>query len=150
MAKREPTNPAMGISEGKIRTLLKSDLRVLWRRTARRIFVNSVRVKRVSQRTGRECYQLQCVDCGLWMPISEKAKRVKADGTLEKKAKSLHEIDHVYGITPLKCIRQDLGEHYHSMMFGKQEVVCVQCHKTRTAKQATERNAKKQGAVNDQ
>jgi hypothetical protein len=76
------------------------------------------------------------------MPTAEKARRVKKDGGLEKKAKSLHEVDHVNGITPLEDIRKNLGNHWYDMFYGEVEIVCVPCHRERTAKQTTARNSK--------
>jgi hypothetical protein len=76
------------------------------------------------------------------MGVSEKERRVKKDGTLSKKARSVFEIDHVNGIVPLGDIRETLGEHFYEMINGKQEVVCYKCHKDRTAKQATQRSSK--------
>jgi hypothetical protein len=52
------------------------------------------------------------------------------------------EVDHVNGITPLTDIRETLGEYWHDLINGEMEIVCVECHKLRTAKQADERNRK--------
>jgi hypothetical protein len=140
MGKRGEVNPVTGITDGKLRTLLKSNLRPIWRNTSRKVFINSVRRKATNPKTGRLWNVLDCSDCGRVMGVSEKARRTKKDGELEKKAKSVYEIDHVDGITPLGDIRETLGDHFYSMIHGRQEVVCVTCHKSRTAKQATERN----------
>lgn len=140
-------DPATGFTDGKMRTLLKSSLRPLWRNGSRKVFINSVRKRRLNPATGKLCFQLQCVDCGRWMLTNEKERRVKKDGGLEKKAKSVYEIDHVDGITPLGDIRETLGEFWYTMMYGRQEVVCVKCHKLRTAKQVTEKTQKKKIAL---
>ena len=131
-----------GITEGKMRTLLKSNLRPIWRVTSRRTFIASVRYHAINPKTGRTWYVVDCCDCKRTMGCSEKERRPLAKGGLSKKARSVYEIDHVDGITPLTDIRLTLGEHFYELIYGKQEVVCYECHKIRTAKQAKERHAK--------
>jgi hypothetical protein len=143
MSKRGEINPVTGITDGKLRSLLKADIQGRWRNTSRKVFTNSVRFKYLNPKTGRQWNVLDCVDCGRVMGVSEKERRTKKDGNLEKKAKSVYEIDHVNGITPLGIIRDTLGEHFYDMIFGRQEAVCFSCHKARTAKQATERSLNK-------
>ena len=123
-----------------MRTLLKSNLRPLWRQTSRKVFINSVRRKAENPTTGRQWFVLDCADCGRVMGCSEKERRVKKDGTLSKKPRSVFEIDHVNGITPLGDIRETLGEHFYSMINGEQEACCYSCHKARTARQTLSRN----------
>jgi hypothetical protein len=77
------------------------------------------------------------------MGCSEKERRPLAKGGLSKKPRSVFEIDHVDGITPLTDIRLTLGNHFHELIYGKQEVVCYKCHKIRTAKQSEKRNRDK-------
>ncbi len=140
---RGKINPLTGITDGKLRTQIKSNLRPIWRNTTRKVFINSVREHRINEKTGKNAYHVQCKDCGRWMMQTGKERRVKKDGGLEKKAKSLYEVDHVNGITPLTDISETIGQHYHDMMYGKMEIVCVACHKARTAVQAEARNTKK-------
>ena len=135
-------DPVTGITEGRLRTLLKSNLRPIWRRTSRKVFIESKRYKATNPKTGREWFVVDCVDCGRVMGCSEKERRPLKAGGLSKKARSVFEIDHVDGITPLKDIRLTLGEHFHSMIYGRQEVVCYMCHKARTVKQSKARHAK--------
>jgi hypothetical protein len=139
MAKRGEIDQITGITEGKMRTLLKSNLRPIWRNTSRKVFVNSVRRKDTNPKTGRLWNVVDCADCGRVMGQSEKERRIKKDGSLEKKAKSVYEIDHVDGIAPLGDIQATLGDLWYTMIYGKMEVTCVACHKKRTAKQVIER-----------
>jgi hypothetical protein len=136
-------NPVTGITEGAMRTLLKSNLRPIWRRTSRKTFLLSVRYKATNPKTGRLWNVVDCKDCGRVMGVSEKERRIKKDGTPSKKARSILEVDHVEGITPLGDIRGSLGDHWYDMIYGKQEVVCHLCHKIRTSKQATQRSSNK-------
>jgi hypothetical protein len=131
-----------GITDGKMRTLIKSQLRPLWRQTSRKMFINSVRYRSINPATGREHYVVDCADCSRVIGCSEKERRPLAKGGLSKKPRSVYEIDHVDGITPLTDIRLTLGEHFHSMIYGKQDVVCYACHKIRTAIQSKARNTK--------
>ena len=140
--KRGQINPTTGVTDGQLRTLLKSNLRPIWRRTSRRTFIASVRYHAENPKTGRQWYVVDCQDCGRTMGCSEKERRPLAKGGLSKKPRSVYEIDHVDGITPLTDIRLTLGEHFHSMIYGKQDVVCCACHKIRTAIQSKARNNK--------
>jgi hypothetical protein len=77
------------------------------------------------------------------MGVSEKERRVKKDGTLSKKARSVFEANHIHGITPLTDIQETLGDHWHDMIYGEMEILCYSCHQKETAIQTKERNAKK-------
>lgn len=138
--KRGQINPVTGITDGKMRTLLKANLRPIWRNTSRKEFIKSVRRKAQNPKTGRLWNVVDCMDCGLVMGVTEKKKRTKKDGSLEKKAKSVWEVDHVGGITPLGDIKETLGDYWHDLINGEMEIVCVQCHKKRTAKQRATTN----------
>lgn len=124
-----------GITEGKMRTLIKSDLRQLWRNSSRKEFIKSVRFKGINPKTEREWFCVSCADCGIEMGVSEKARRTKKDGTLEKRMLSVYEINHINGITPMTDIKETLGDYYHSLIYGKMEVLCVSCHKKETEEQ---------------
>jgi hypothetical protein len=137
---RGEINPVTGITDGKLRSLIKSDLRSRWRNSSRKVFINSVRERRLNPKNGRLVFQVQCQGCKLWMPTAEKARRVKKDGGLEKKAKSLFDVNHVHGITPLDVIQETLGDHWYDMFYGEVEILCIPCHKEETAKQAKERS----------
>jgi len=129
-----------------MRTLLKSALRPIWRRTSRKTFIASVRYKATNPKTGREWFVVDCKDCGRVMGCSEKERRPLAKGGLSKKARSIFEVDHINGITPLTDIKTTLGLHFDSLIYGKQEICCYQCHAKRSAKQTKKRNADKLAA----
>ena len=136
-------DPVTGITDGAMRTLLKSNLRPIWRRTSRKTFIASVRYHSENPKTGRNWFVVDCSDCKRVMGCSEKERRPLKSGGLSKKPRSVYEIDHVDGITPLADIRQTLGEHFHELIYGKMEVVCYSCHAKRTAKQTKQRNLTK-------
>ena len=140
--KRGEKDPVTGITDGAMRTLLKSALRPIWRRCSRKTFIASVRYHATNPKTGRTWYVVDCCDCKRVMGCGEKERRPLAKGGLSKKARSVYEIDHVDGITPLTDIRLTLGNHFHELIYGKQEVVCYACHKLRTAKQSQQRHNK--------
>ena len=140
---RGEIDPITGITDGAMRTLLKSVLRPCWRRTSRKTFIASVRYHSENPKTGRNWFVVDCADCKRVMGCSEKERRPLVSGGLSKKPRSVYEIDHVDGITPLTDIRKTLGEHFHELIYGKMEVVCYKCHKERTAKQTTKRNLSK-------
>ena len=136
-------NSITGVTEGAMRTLLKSALRPIWRRCSRKVFIESKRYKATNPKTGREWFVVDCCDCGRVMGCSEKERRPLKAGGLSKKARSVFEIHHLDGVTKLGDIRETLGEHYHSLIYGKMEVLCVECHKKETAIQTKVRNNKK-------
>ncbi len=140
--KRGQINPTTGITDGAMRTLLKSALRPIWRRCSRKTFIASVRYHAENPKTGRQWYVVDCRDCGRTMGCGEKERRPLAKGGLSKKPRSVFEIDHVDGITPLGDIRLTLGNHFYELIYGKQEVVCYACHKIRTAIQSKARHTK--------
>jgi len=140
---RGQINKTTGITEGKLRTLLKSNLRPIWRVTSRKTFIASVRYHAVNSKTGRNWYVVDCQDCKRVMGCSEKERRPLAKGGLSKKARSVYEIHHVDGVAQLGDIRETLGEHFHSLIYGKMEVLCHECHKKETAEQTKLRNNKK-------
>lgn len=133
--KRGQIDPVTGITEGVMRTRLKSALRDVWSFTSKAQFIKSVRYKATNPKTGRQWFAVKCVDCGRVMGVSEKEKRTKKDGTLEKKERLVREIDHVDGITKMTDIRETLGEYWYGLIYGKLEVVCWKCHKLRTENQ---------------
>jgi hypothetical protein len=63
------------------------------------------------------------------MGVNEKEKRIKRDGTLEKREKSVYEVDHINGITPMTDIKDTLGDYYHDLIYGDMRILCVACHK---------------------
>ena len=140
--KRKPADPVTGITDGAMRTLLKSALRPIWRRCSRKTFINSVRYHAENPKTGRNWYVVDCCDCSRVMGVSQKERRPLVGGGMSKKPRSVWEVDHINGITPLTDIKETLGYHFHSMIYGKQEIVCHSCHKARTAKQQKLRNQK--------
>jgi len=141
--KRTPPNPTTGVTEGKLRTLLKSNLRPIWRATSRRVFIASMRYHATNAKTGRNWYVVECKDCGRTMGCSEKEKRPLVGGGMSKKARGLFEVHHIDSIVPLADIRDTLGEHFHSMIYGKMEILCIACHKLQTAAQTKQRNINK-------
>lgn len=137
---RGHTDPVTGITEGAMKTLLRSNLRPIWRRTSRKKFLESIRFKSTNPKTGRNWFAVKCAGCGRVMGASEKERRPLVGGGLSKKPRSVFEVHHKAGITQLTNIRKDLGEFWHSMIYGQMEVLCYACHKDETAKQSKERN----------
>ena len=136
-------DPVTGITDGAMRTLLRSALRPLWRRASRRTFINSVRYKATNPKTGRQWNVIDCVECQRVMGVSEKEKRPLKNGGMSKKARSVFEVHHIDGVTSLGDIRETIGEHFHSLIYGKMEILCVACHAKETAEQTKQRNLNK-------
>ena len=142
MKTRGVIDPITGITDGKLRTQIKSNLRPIWTRTSRKMFINSARYKAKNPKTGRQWNVVDCCDCKRVMGVNEKEFRPLAKGGMSKKARSVLEVDHIHGIASLGDIRLTLGDHFYEMIYGKMEILCHSCHKIRTAKQTKERNTK--------
>jgi hypothetical protein len=61
---------------------------------------------------------------------------------MSKKARGLFEVHHIEGVTPLTDIRLTLGDHFHSLIYGEMEILCIACHKLHTKAQQKLRNQK--------
>ena len=131
---RGKIDPTLGITEGKLRTLLKGGLRIAWRNSSRKQFLASVRTRGINPATGRERFVVTCEACGREMGMSEKERRTKKDGSLEKRAKSAYEVDHIHGITSLGDIKDTLGQYAHDLLYGEMRIMCWSCHKSHTFK----------------
>lgn len=127
MPKRNPPNPLTGMTDGKLRTTLRSALRMIWSRTAKKQYVNSVRFKLGGK------YHVRCAACGRDMAISAKARPVNKDGRPSKRRpQKIFDVDHVDGITPLGDPIHDLGPYWSSMMTGRLQILCKPCHAKKT------------------
>ena len=138
----KPVNPVTGITDGKLRTLIKGSLRPIWRDTSRRVFIASIRRQELNPATGKMRFVIDCAACSRTMGISEKEFRKLKSGKKRAKASLVYEIDHVDGITPLAGIQDTLGDYVHSLLFGAQQAVCHACHAERTARQLGARKNK--------
>ena len=134
------TDEITGITEGAMRTLLRSALRPIWRRCSRKTFINSVRYQATNPKTGRQWNVIDCIDCKRVMGVSEKERRPIKNGGLSKKPRSVYEVHHISGVTSLGDIRETLGEHFHSLIYGKMAILCVACHARETSEQTKQRN----------
>ena len=127
MTKPKP-NPLTGITDGKLRTTLRSALRMLWSRTAKKQYVISVRYKMAGR------YHVKCVKCGREMWVGAKARPLNKDGQPSKRRpQKLFDVDHVHGIAPLGDPIKELGEYWASMMTGAMQILCKPCHAAKTA-----------------
>ncbi|MDB4261487.1 hypothetical protein N9878_01330 [bacterium] len=127
---KAPPNPRTGITDGKLRTTLRSAMRMIWSRTVKKQYVNGVRYKLNGK------FHVRCVACNLDMAISAKAKPINKDGSLSRRRpQKLFDVDHVDGITPLGDPIRELGPYWQSMMLGELRILCKACHLEVTDKQ---------------
>ena len=127
---RGKINALTGCTDGKLNTTLRSALRQVWSRTAKKEYIRSVRYKKDGK------YHVRCVWCGLEMALADKARPVNKDGSLSKrKPQRLFDVDHVHGIAPLSDPIFDLGKYWESMMTGELRVLCKACHAKHTEQQ---------------
>lgn len=122
-----PKNPLTGITDGKLRTMLRSALRQIWSRTARKQYVNGVRYKLAGR------YHVRCVACRREMALAARERPRNTDGSLSKRRpQKLFDVDHIDGITSLDDPIHDLGPYWTSMMTGELQILCKACHAKKT------------------
>ena len=140
-------NPKLGVTEGQLRGQVRSALRKVWRNSARRVFIESVRFP--YEGTARFKYAVQCVGCDKVMGQTQKDYMILKNGSKSKKKKSVYEVDHVTGNPEFTLIERDLGIYAHSLLYGELRILCVDCHKGRTSIQSKDRNENKRTAKED-
>jgi hypothetical protein len=130
--KRGEINPSLGCTDGHLRSQIRSALRKVWRNSSRRVFIESVRFKYEGDK--RFKYAVCCVDCGRIMGQSQKQRQLLSDGTLSKKMKLVYEVDHVNANHELLSL-DDLSEYAKTLLLGRMEIRCYDCHKVKTKSQ---------------
>lgn len=118
------------ITEGKLKALIRSALRQIWRNTRRKEFLKQIRFPVTNM--GRTKFAVKCVQCPKIMGFSQKAFRTLKDGTQSKRMSSVYEVDHVHLNPSLSCIEADLGNYAHSLFNGDLQILCLDCHVFKT------------------
>ena len=118
------------LTAGALRSAIRSALRKLWTTSTRRIFLEQVRFQH--DFGSRVKYAVKCNDCGEIMAISAKDYVTKKDGSLSKKKKVIYDVDHLTGSPGFNDIEEDLGEWADNLFNGYLQVLCRECHKTKT------------------
>ena len=139
MLKRGEINPKIGCTDGHLRSQIRSALRKVWRNSARRVFLETVRFP-YEGKTGRGKWGVECVECGRKMGYSEKEFRTKKDGTPTKQKKLVYEVNHIGdGNHSFLDIKNDLGMFAYDLLYGEQEILCWKCHGKETKRQTNKR-----------
>jgi hypothetical protein len=113
------------MTPAKVRSAIRSALRLIWRNTSRKDYINSVRFK-----FGKK-YHLYCEGCGALFAMNEKDYRVLKDGSKSKKKGLVYEVDHIDGNHPFLSL-DDLSAYAKTLLNGKLRVLCIKCHKEKT------------------
>ena len=147
MARRKEYVEGLGKNSwGDIKTKARNALRKhLWRPTARKAYIESVRFKQVNEVSGRVGYHVKCEECGKVMGLGSKIQVTNKDGSKRKKKTLAWQVDHIEGTAPLLDLRKDLGEYAYSLLMNKLRILCYECHSKHTSKQTTERAKKRRG-----
>ena len=119
-------NPVTGVTDGQLRTQIRSALREVWRNSSRRKFLESARVPH--EGSGRAKFDVLCNICGKRMGYSEKAIFNNVDGTPRKKKTLVYQVDHLETNAPFLDLERDLGAYAQSLIFGKMQIACYSCH----------------------
>ena len=120
------------MTDGDLKSAIRSALRRLWNGSTRRIFIEKVRFKGV--RNNREVWMVKCSQCGVAMGVSEKSFTIRKDGTRGKRPKSVYDVDHVAGNSEFTNIKAHLGAWAHSVFHGKLQILCRTCHSKKTTR----------------
>jgi len=128
--KRGEIDEHIGCTHGRLRSQIRSALRLVWRNSARRAFVEMIRFP-YGGKSGRGKYGVMCTGCGRVMGQSEREHVPLKNGSLSKRKKLAYEIDHIKGNPPFTCM-EELGAYAQSLFFGDLCVLCFKCHGCKT------------------
>lgn len=134
-------NPQLGMTDSQFRNRIAGDLRKLSRDSRVRMFVERMRIPYTGPKPGN--WQVQCLQCEEWMTTKEEIRPRNANGTLRKKPTLKHQIDHIYGIRPLKSL-ESLNEFADDLFNGPLQILCYDCHQEKTKVQRKEREQAQQ------
>lgn len=119
------------LTDGALRSAIRSSLRKLWTSSTRRIFIESVRFEYMF--TTRRTWAVKCNECDEIMGLSKREYVTKKDGSQSKKMKLLYEIDHLTGSPGFDKI-YDLSMWADNLFYGQLQVLCRGCHGRKTYK----------------
>jgi len=134
------TNPWIGMTNSRFKILISSNLRKTHGMSVRSQFVNSV--QRPYAGSGRFKLGVDCVDCNKHFGKSEKVTVIGKNG--RKRTTAAYQVDHVYGIHPLKDLTEDLSQHVADMMYGELQVLCYHCHQDKSIKEVKEKKVNRE------
>lgn len=121
------------MTEGDLKSAIRSMMRKAWTSSTRRIFIEKVRFPDTSSSRGK--WLVKCDECGDVMPLSAKRYGLKKDGTPNKREKLVYEVDHLESLT-LIDIEKDLANYVQALFYGEMRILCrYPCHEERTKKQ---------------
>lgn len=139
---RKGINPRLGVTDGHLRSQVRSSLRKVWRNSSRRVFIQSKRYKYEGPK--RFKYAVKCVECGCEMGQSEKVYMTKKDGTRTKRKTLAYQVDHLGTNHKFLDIKTDLGPYAHTLLYGDMQILCIECHTGKTVEQIGDRTAENQ------
>jgi len=128
--KRGEIHPKLGVTEGNLKSQIRSALRKIWRNTTRKVFILSVRIPYEGE--GRFKWAVECKECPKVLGQSEKNFEINNDGTVTKRKMLAYEVDHIDGNHELTEIKDHLGKYAQTLFFGELQILCRTCHKKKT------------------
>lgn len=132
LCRREIETKRLFMTDGDLKSAIRSALRKVWSGTSRRIFIEAVRVPYVGP--GKYKWAVECTECGTTMGLSQRGHRTLASGKLSKHKRSVYEVDHVHGNPPFTELA-GLGPWAENLFNSELRIMCVRCHQLRTDKQ---------------
>ena len=125
------------ITDGDIKSAVRSALRRLWSASTRRVFIEKVRFKSLIK--DREVWCVKCEECPKIMGVSEKAFFNLKSGAISKVKRSLFDVDHLTGSPGFEDLESDLGKWAKNLFYGEMRILCRECHLDRTKIQGENR-----------
>lgn len=127
-------NPLLGITEGKFRTHIVSNMRELFRNTRRASFIRDTRIEYRGPKSWTHYVTCANPECEKQMGHTEKFRpRSKVTGALAKKERSIFDVDHIEGLPQYKTL-EDLTEYALALFYGPLQTLCYECHQDKTLK----------------
>ncbi len=123
----------LSLTDGDIKSGIRSSLRELWRASTRAVFLEGIRRETLIE--GKHRLSVKCKECKRVMWIGAKERVKLKNGKLSKKAKSVFQVDHVHGCHPFTEY-EDLGKFAKDLFHGELRVLCYSCHQSHTDKQS--------------
>lgn len=124
-------NQKLLMTDQKFMGMIVNMLREHFRNTRRRAFIEESRLPYKGPLPGT--FSIQCEECDREMTTGEKVVLKYKTGKREGQTyeRSVFDIDHKFGITPLKTF-EDIEAFCNDLFHGPLQVLCKECHTEKT------------------
>lgn len=129
-------NPTTGVTDGKLKSMLRSAVRRVASKSSRRVYIDSVKVPNDGIIPNKRCkWVIYCEECGKPGGVHEtETYKTKAGKTRRRK---VMQCDHITPCGSMVDIKRDLGEYAHNLIFHDLQILCYKCHLDKTVSENT-------------